>query len=63
MHRANWRNTVDLFINAFSLGEMNKEAALNYVTFIAQATKYFFHLNHDNYPRSLPDGQEGAAWI
>jgi putative sugar O-methyltransferase len=53
------QNSVDLFINAFSLGEMTREAAQNYVTFIAQSTNYFFHLNHDNYSRSLPDGKKG----
>ncbi|MBU4356335.1 MAG: putative sugar O-methyltransferase [Proteobacteria bacterium] len=53
------QNTVNLFINAFSLGEMTKKTAMNYVTFISQSTNYFFHINHDNYPRSVSDGKKG----
>lgn len=36
-----------LFINKNSLGEMDREAVRNYVHCIAQATRYFFHMNHD----------------
>ena len=41
------KNSVDLFINKNSLGEMSPNAASNYVNYISSATKYFFHLNHE----------------
>ena len=45
------RASIDLVINKDSLGEMTKEAVIHYVGAIAEATRYFFHLNHD---RDLP---------
>lgn len=44
------KDTVDLFINKNSLGEMDRDAVRNYVGHIADATRYFFHLNHDRLP-------------
>lgn len=52
-------STVDLFINKNSLGEMTKDAANNYIRYITQATKYFFHMNHDITPNSYSDGDFG----
>jgi len=40
-------DTVDLFTNINSLGEMDREAVTNYVGHIARTTRYFFHMNHD----------------
>lgn len=44
------RNSVDLFVNHCSLGEMTREAVKNYMQHISQATRYFFHMNHGVYP-------------
>jgi len=49
--------TVDLFMNKNSLGEMSKPAVCNYVEHIVRATRYFFHMNHDIRPNVL--GNEG----
>jgi hypothetical protein len=40
-------NSVELFINKNSLGEMTKEAATNYISYITRSTNYFFHMNHE----------------
>jgi len=50
---------VDLFINKNSLGEMNRSAVNNYIKYIMQATRYFFHLNHDVYRNVYTDNEEG----
>jgi hypothetical protein len=50
------RDSVDLFLNKNSLGEMARESVTNYVQHIGEATRFFFHMNHDVYPRSLADG-------
>lgn len=52
-------NSVDLFLNKNSLGEMNSAAAMNYLKFICPSTKYFFHMNHDIYPNIYEDGKRG----
>ncbi len=46
-------NTVDLFINKNSLGEMEAETVQNYLNYICKSTHYLFHLNHDNYRNSF----------
>jgi putative sugar O-methyltransferase len=46
-------DTIDLFMNMNSLGEMDRDAVNNYVHQIARSTRYFFHMNHDNYPPQL----------
>ena len=53
------RKSVDLFVNKNSLGEMTKEAVINYVDHITKATKYFFHMNHDIYPIVYADNSVG----
>ena len=53
------QNSVDLFINKNSLGEMTEEAVRNYVHYIAKSTKYFFHMNHEIYPNVYSDNSRG----
>jgi len=53
------KNSINLFMNQTSLGEMTKEAVINYVNHIAQSTKFFFHMNHDVYPNIYADNQRG----
>lgn len=52
-------NSIDLFVNKNSLGEMNSDAAVNYIKYISLSTKYFFHMNHDIYPNIYDDGKRG----
>jgi len=52
-------DSVDLFINHTSLGEMTKEAVENYLAYVADATRYFFHLNHDITPNHYGAGARG----
>jgi len=51
--------TVDVFANYASLGEMTREAVSNYVRAIANATAYFFHVNHDRVANVYEDGSRG----
>jgi len=44
------QDTIDLFMNITSLGEMDRSAVINYIHHITRSTHYFFHMNHDNYP-------------
>jgi hypothetical protein len=53
------QRSVDLFINKNSLGEMTREAAANYVNLIVDSTRYFFHMNHDNFPNRYLDTSLG----
>lgn len=53
------RNSIDLFINKSSLGEMTKEAVTNYIDYITKSTRYFFHMNHDIYPNIYSDRSRG----
>jgi putative sugar O-methyltransferase len=53
------KNSIDLFMNQTSLGEMTKEAVTNYVDHIVGSTKFFFHMNHDVYPNIYVDGERG----
>lgn len=52
-------NSIELFMNMNSLGEMTGPAASNYVGHIARSAKYFFHLNHEVYPNIYSDGSRG----
>ena len=52
-------NSIDLFINKNSLGEMTKEATANYVRHIGSSTRYLFHMNHDVFPNVYSDGSTG----
>ncbi|MDO8525144.1 MAG: putative sugar O-methyltransferase [Candidatus Omnitrophota bacterium] len=51
--------SVDLFINKNSLGEMTKEAVVNYIYHITRATRYFFHMNHDIRPNVYSNNDRG----
>ena len=53
------RKSVDLFVNKNSLGEMTKEAVINYVDHITKAARYFFHMNHEIYPIVFADNNVG----
>jgi hypothetical protein len=53
------QNSIDLFINKNSLGEITREAAANYVHHISSSTKYFFHMNHDVFPNIYSDDSPG----
>jgi putative sugar O-methyltransferase len=52
-------NCIDLFLNKNSLGEMNSDAAINYLKYISLSTKYFFHMNHDIHPNIYGQGKRG----
>ncbi len=52
-------STVDLFINKNGLGEMTRNAVNNYIAHIAEATRYFFHMNHDIYPNVYSNNDRG----
>jgi hypothetical protein len=49
--------SVDLFVNKNSLGEMTAAAARNYVRLIADSTRYFFHLNHERFRNDFGGGE------
>ena len=53
------QNSIDLFMNKNSLGEMTRKAAINYVHHIANSTRYFFHMNHDIFPNVFSDSSPG----
>ena len=53
------RDTVDLFINKNSLGEMPHKAMANFASHIACASDYFFHMNIENNPNMYSDGTVG----
>jgi putative sugar O-methyltransferase len=40
---------IDIFINQTSLGEMNPEAAKNYINHICRISKLFFSSNHETF--------------
>lgn len=52
-------NCIDLFLNKNSLGEMDSEAAINYIKYISLSAKYFFHMNHDIYPNIYEENKRG----
>jgi hypothetical protein len=52
-------NSIDLFMNKNSLGEMTRDAATNYIHHVANTTRYFFHMNHDNFPNVYSDNSPG----
>ncbi len=53
------KNSIDLFMNINSLGEMTREAASNYIHHVANSTRYFFHMNHDIFPNVYSDNSPG----
>lgn len=50
--------SVDLFVNKNSLGEMRADAVQNYVRLIANATNYFFHMNHERFRNDFGGGEQ-----
>ena len=52
-------NYIDLFINTFSLGEMKKNTAENYLNYITKSAKLFFHINQHTVPNIFSDGSKG----
>jgi len=52
-------NSIDLFINKNSLGEMTSDVVRNYLQYICKSTKYFLHMNHDINRNKFDDGAEG----
>jgi hypothetical protein len=51
--------SVDLFMNKNSLGEMTRESVHAYIEHIARATRYFFHMNHDRFANIYDDRKPG----
>lgn len=51
--------SVDVFINKNSLGEMDQVAASNYINHICRSTTYIYHMNHDNYPNIFTNNERG----
>lgn len=41
-------NSIDLFLNKNSLGEMNPDLAMHFINNICRVTNFFFHMNHEN---------------
>ena len=52
-------NSIDIFINKNSLGEMTRKSARNYLKYISQSSNYIFHMNHDVFPNVYSDGESG----
>jgi len=53
-------NSIDIFLNQNSLGEMLSDTAHKFIQIISKSTKeYFFHLNHDNYQNIFEDNSSG----
>ncbi len=53
-------DTIDLFINKNSLGEMTKINCESFIHHICRTTEYFFHMNHDNFRNNYDDGEVGV---
>ncbi|MDB3989811.1 putative sugar O-methyltransferase [Pseudomonadales bacterium] len=53
------QNSVDLFMNRVSLGEMSSKTAINHVHHITNSTRFFFHMNHDVFPNKYSDNSSG----
>lgn len=49
--------TVDLFINETSLGEMTAGAIANYLRYITEASRYFFHVNRERVRNVFQGGE------
>jgi SAM-dependent methyltransferase len=55
--------SIDLFVNKNSLGEMSRDAAKNYLSHIGGASKWFFHLNHEFSPQpGVRDGLRACEY-
>lgn len=51
-------NSIDLFLNKNSLGEMKKETANFYVKKINKCSKIFFHMNHNRIRNEFENGEK-----
>lgn len=54
-------NSVDLFVNKNSLGEMKKETANYYINEINRCSKNFFHMNHNRIRNKFENGEESLV--
>lgn len=54
-------NSIDLAINKNSLGEMDPEAATNYLRHIIRTSKYFFSMNHEHFRNTFSDGKKSLV--
>ena len=54
-------NSNDLAINKNSLGEMDPEAARNYIEHIHRTSKYFFSMNHEYFRNYFDDGKKSLT--
>lgn len=52
-------DSVDLFLNKNSLGEMTKKNCETFLYHITRSANYFFHMNHDNIRNMYNDGSHG----
>lgn len=55
-------DSVDLFLNTNSLGEMGAEAVGNYLGHICRAARYVFHINHETKINIFAEG-EGRSLV
>jgi putative sugar O-methyltransferase len=53
------KNSIDLFINICSLGEMEKPSVKQYCKFINKSSNFFFHMNHDVYRNKFSKNKSG----
>ena len=53
------KNSMDLFINMCSLGEMEKETVKKYCKYISKSSNFFFHMNHDVYRNKFSTSKSG----
>lgn len=54
-------NSIDFAINKNSLGEMDPEAAQNYLIHITRTSKYFFSMNHERFRNMFSDGKKSLV--
>ena len=53
------KNSIDLFINTCSLGEMDKATVKQYCKFINKSSNFFYHMNHDVYRSKFSKNKSG----
>jgi hypothetical protein len=50
-------NSVDIFLNKNSLGEMDPDSSKNYVKIISEKCNFFFHMNHETNRNYFDNGK------
>ena len=50
-------DSIDITINRNSLGEMDSNAAINFINHIHRSSKYFFSMNHETFKNKFSDGK------